>query len=65
MEYEIRPEPRPEEREAIVLALERLLARDPTPPAYRSRWREAAVRENLDVDYATARPRSRPGATRA
>jgi hypothetical protein len=65
MEFEIRPEPSPEEREAVVAALERLLARDPVPAAYRSRWRDEAVRENVDADYATARPRSSPGATRA
>jgi hypothetical protein len=47
MEPEIRPEPTPEERAAILVALERLLA-DSRPAAYRSAWREAGIRENLD-----------------
>lgn len=46
MEAEIRPEPTPVERAAIIAALERLLADG--PPAYRSAWREAGIRENLD-----------------
>jgi hypothetical protein len=66
VDYEINPEPSTDEREAIVAAIEQLLRRDPTPTAYRSRWRHVAVRENIDDDdQATARPRSRPGATRA
>ena len=65
MDYEIRPEPPARDRGAVVAALERLLAGDPVPPAYRSRWREEGVRENVDADYATARPRRSPGATRA
>lgn len=71
MEPQIRPEPEPDERAAILAALERLLSEDSRPPAYRSTWREAGIRENLDDacendDYgATARPRSSPGATRA
>jgi hypothetical protein len=48
MEHEIRPEPNPEERAAILAALERLFDGDAEPPAYRSAWREAGVRENLD-----------------
>jgi hypothetical protein len=48
MEPEISPEPSPEERAAILAALECLLENDPLPPAYRSAWREAGVRENLD-----------------
>lgn len=46
MDPEIRPEPTQEERAAILAALERLLAGD--APAYRSAWREAGIRENLD-----------------
>jgi hypothetical protein len=71
MEARIRPEPTPEERAAILAALERLLSEDSRPPAYRSAWREAGIRENLDdpaeeSDYGAAvRPRSSPGATRA
>jgi hypothetical protein len=48
MEHEIRPEPSPEERAAILAALERLLEGNAGPQAYRSAWREAGVRENLD-----------------
>jgi hypothetical protein len=48
VEPEIRPEPSPEERSAILTALERLVADDPRPAAYRSSWRDAGVRENLD-----------------
>ena len=65
VEFEIRPEPKPREREAVVAALERLLAGVRTPPAYRSRWRDAGLRENAPAAYATARPRRSPGATRA
>jgi hypothetical protein len=59
------PEPEPKEREAVTIALERLLAGDTVPPPYRSAWRQAGVVENLGLDHATARPRSSPGATRA
>jgi len=48
VEPEIRPEPSPEERAAILAALERLLADYSGPRAYRSAWREAGIRENLD-----------------
>ena len=48
MEPEIRPQPSPEERAAILAALERLLADELLPTAYRSAWRETGVRENLD-----------------
>lgn len=66
MPFEITPEPSPEEREALDAALERLLAGEATPPAYASAWREAGIRENVDGgDYATARPRRSPGASRA
>jgi hypothetical protein len=71
MEPRIRPEPSPDERAAILASLERLLSQDSRPRAYRSAWRDAGIRENLDEpgedgDYgATARPRSSPGATRA
>jgi hypothetical protein len=43
---EIRPEPRGEEREAILRAVEELLARDPRQPGQRSAWREQGIREN-------------------
>lgn len=47
MEPEIAPDPSPEERAAILAALERLLAADRPPAAYRSAWREEGVRENV------------------
>jgi hypothetical protein len=50
MDYEIRPDPTPREREAIVVALERLLARNSMPAPYTSRWREAGLRENIGDD---------------
>ena len=49
MEPEIRPEPSPEERAAILLALEQVLAEDARPAGDRSSWREAGIRENLDL----------------
>jgi hypothetical protein len=39
MDFIARPEPDPEAREALSLALGRLLAGNEPPPAYRSRWR--------------------------
>jgi hypothetical protein len=48
VEAEIRPDPTPEERAAILAALERLVADG--PPAYRSAWRELGVRKNVDAD---------------
>jgi hypothetical protein len=48
MEPQIRPIPEPEERAAILAALERLLPDERVPAAYRSAWREAGVRENVD-----------------
>jgi hypothetical protein len=35
------------------------------PGPYRSAWRQAGIAENVAGSYATARPRSSPGATRA
>jgi hypothetical protein len=68
MELWIEPEPGPEEREAIELALERLLDGDSLAAAYASAWRNTGIHENIDTGktaYATARPRRSPGATRA
>jgi hypothetical protein len=73
VEAEIRPEPPGEERDAILLAVEELVARDPRPPAYGSVWRDQGIRENADdgvpeepsYQGETGRPRRRPGATRA
>jgi hypothetical protein len=54
--YSFRPEPEPLEREALELALDRLLADDlEEPPAYRSEWRRAAFAEGVaggDEDVA-------------
>ena len=50
MDFVARPDPDPEAREAIALALERLLWSDQPPPAYRSRWRAEGIAENLDGD---------------
>jgi hypothetical protein len=50
VEFAVRPEPEPDEREAVALVLERLLAKDALPPAYRSRWRAEGIAENLDAD---------------
>ena len=68
MDYEIRPEPTPPERDALAKALDRLLAGSREPAPYRSRWRETGIRENVALDearYATARPRRSPGARSA
>ena len=45
MEPKITPEPSPDERAAILAALDRLVA-DAQPPAYRSAWRREGIREN-------------------
>jgi hypothetical protein len=54
--YSFRPEPEPREREALELALDRLLADDADePPAYGSEWRRAALAEGVaggDEDVA-------------
>jgi hypothetical protein len=50
--YSFRPEPEPAEREALLLALERLLDEE-RPSPYRSEWRRAALEEGIsaaDVD---------------
>jgi hypothetical protein len=46
----VSPEPDPEEREALALALERLLPAADVPQAYTSRWRSAGIAENLGDD---------------
>ena len=48
MRYEISPEPDPNEREALEAALARLLAAEEKPAPYRSRWREAGLRESVE-----------------
>jgi len=50
VEFVVRPDPDPEAREAIALALERLLWSDQPTSAYRSRWRAEGIAENLDGD---------------
>ena len=47
MEFVTRPEPDPEGREALALAVKRLLE-EALPPAYASRWRAEGIAENLD-----------------
>jgi hypothetical protein len=65
---DVRITPEPEERDAVLAAVEALLSRDSLPPAYRSAWRLRGVLENVceeeDQDEAGL-PRSSPGATRA
>jgi hypothetical protein len=50
VDFIARPDPDPEAREAIALALEGLLRSDEPPPAYRSGWRVEGIAENLDGD---------------
>jgi hypothetical protein len=65
---DVRITPEPEDRDAVLAAVEALLSRDSLPPAYRSGWRLRGIRENVgeadDQDDAGL-PRSNPGATRA
>ena len=61
MDFETRPQPDPEQEEALTLALERLLAGDVMPSAYRSRWRAEGVAENVRgdaVNETAAEPRA-------
>ena len=64
MDVEIKPEPTPQEREAIEGVMRGLFHATAQPRAYTSAWRKAGVREALDP-YAAARPRKSFGATRA
>jgi hypothetical protein len=50
VDFLVSPEPDPEEREALTLALERVLPAADGPPAYASRWRSAGIAENLGDD---------------
>jgi hypothetical protein len=50
VDFTTRPEPDPEAREAIALALERLLKANELPPAHTSSWRAQGIAENLDVE---------------
>ena len=50
MDYDVRPEPSPAERAALIVALEQLLAREggtDAPRAYRSKWWQAGLRESV------------------
>jgi len=58
VDVQITPEPTPEEREAILQALERELELEPSP------WQRAGLEPDED-DYATAPRRQSRGATRA
>ena len=65
---DVRITPEPDDRDAVLAAVQGLLARDRVPTAYRSGWREAGIRENLGDEQPqgeTGLPRSRPGAMRA
>lgn len=50
MEPEITPVPSPEERAAILAALQDPNADEGVPPAYRSLWRRNGIRESLEDD---------------
>lgn len=56
MDLVVNPEPAPDDREAIAVALERDLAWDEAPAVYKSAWRKAGIAENLGGlrDGATA-----------
>ena len=59
MDLEIKPEPAPEEREAIEATLRRLIARGQVPAAYASAWRKAGLREAIRADQIYGRTRKR------
>jgi hypothetical protein len=66
VEVEIRPEP--DDREAVLAAVEAVLSANGAPPAYRSTWRASGIRENVEDGTGqddTVRPRGSPGAGRA
>jgi hypothetical protein len=65
VDFRIRPEPSPDERDAIELALRRLIERPELPPQYTSPWRRAGIAETVGAQAADARPRTSFGATRA
>jgi hypothetical protein len=62
VDFEAVPKPDPEQKEALTLALERLLAGDVLPRAYRSRWRAEGIAENVGGDTMNeSGPEPRPG----
>jgi hypothetical protein len=48
VDVEIRPEPGPAERQAILVALAELLNPGRVPAPYRSAWRAEGIRENME-----------------
>ena len=55
MGVEITPEPAPEERDALLAGIERLLTGDaPIPPQYASAWRRAGLLEATGREPAAA-----------
>jgi hypothetical protein len=50
VEFLVEPELDPEERKALMVALERLLTGADVPAAYKSRWRAIGIVENLGDD---------------
>lgn len=65
MKVEIRPEP--DERDAVLAAIEALLSADGAPAAYRSQWRASGIRENVedgDDHGDVVRPRESSRASR-
>jgi hypothetical protein len=46
----IEPDPEPQERDAVTLALARLLEAGSLPAPYRSRWRQAGIAANVGSD---------------
>ena len=62
MDWQLRPEPSPEERAALAVALERLDEDAALPAPYRSRWRDAGIRESVSPREPPAQyPRPRVG----
>lgn len=47
MDFVVSPDPAPQDREAIAVALEQALAFDEPPAAYKSAWRRAGIAANL------------------
>jgi hypothetical protein len=64
--FDASPRPRADERQAIGRAFDRLLGDGAVPPAYRSRWLQAALGENTasrdlaQASWTAARPAPRP-----
>jgi len=52
VDFEARPQPDLEQQEALMVALERLLADNVPALPYRSRWRAEGIAENVAADAA-------------